>query len=177
MGNGTYQRRQFQQSASNHKSLTSSSHHPLPSTLLALSAGVLGSGTVGVAFTSAVANFTINQGSTAWAIDDILRFQVGYQRTTQTGTGNGKMQGLMPDPTMTTVLLVHLICGLSPSQVATAFTVSGSTRRTARWYCWCSVRQRKDQFPHRLWWYCIRCWRHHDGSVRDDYTRCFSTWC
>lgn len=90
--------------------------------------GALGSGTVGVAFTSAVANFTITQGTTAWAIDDILRFQVGYQRTAQTGTGNGKMNGLTPDPTMTTTSAGAGDLWTITFTSATTFNVSGSTQ-------------------------------------------------
>lgn len=82
--------------------------------------GVIGTGTVGVAFTSTKINFTITAGLTPFSADDYFEFSLGYVPSTHTGTGNGTMTLLTPK----TAAVAETWTVTFTS--ATAFTVSGS---------------------------------------------------
>lgn len=88
--------------------------------------GIIGIGTVGVAFTSSVVNFTVTDGSTAFAVQDYFEFALAYTHTTKTGTGNGKLSDLVPDPVLPAVSGSAETWTVTFTS-ATTFTVSGST--------------------------------------------------
>jgi phage tail sheath protein FI len=87
--------------------------------------GIIGTGTVGVAFTSSTVNLTVTAGSTAFNAEDYFQFDLVYTHTTKTGTGNGKLTNLAPDPALAAVAGSAETWTITFSS-ATAFTVSGS---------------------------------------------------
>lgn len=87
--------------------------------------GIIGFGTVGVAFTSAIVNFTVTAGTIPHSAEDYFEFPLVYTHTTKTGTGNGKLTALTPDAALPAIAGSAEIWTITFSS-ATAFTVSGS---------------------------------------------------
>ncbi len=58
--------------------------------------GIIGNGTVGVAFTSTKVNFTVTAGSTPFVAGDYFEFDLVYAPTTTPGAGKGTMTGILP---------------------------------------------------------------------------------
>jgi hypothetical protein len=82
--------------------------------------GLIGIATVGVPFTSNKVNFTIQAGAQAFAAGDYFTFALQYSATSYSGSGNGKVQNLLPgDIAVAEVWTVQLTS-------ATTFTVAGS---------------------------------------------------
>lgn len=88
-------------------------------------AGIIGFGTVGVAFASSTVNFTITAGSTAHQPEDYFQFDLAYTHTSKTGTGTGKLTNLIPDVALPAVVGSVETWTITFTS-ATAFTVSGS---------------------------------------------------
>lgn len=82
--------------------------------------GIIGTGTVGVLFTSTKLNFTISAGLTAFSADDYFQFKLVYAPTSFAGAGNGKMTNLAAD--VNAIDETWTVTFTS----ATAFTVTGS---------------------------------------------------
>ena len=66
-------------------------------TVIGSISGIIGTGTVGVAFTSTKVNFSITAGSVVFNEDDYFQFNLVYAPTSYTGTGNGVMSNIAPD--------------------------------------------------------------------------------
>ena len=81
--------------------------------------GIIGTGTVGVAFTSSKVSFTINAGTTAFSAGDYFAFSLAFSAQ-YTGTGNGAISniaaGTIAIPETWTITFTS----------ATAYTVQGS---------------------------------------------------
>lgn len=58
--------------------------------------GIVGTGTVGVPFTSNKVNFTVIAGSNAFSAGDYFTFDLVYEPTAYTGVGNGQMTEIQP---------------------------------------------------------------------------------
>jgi hypothetical protein len=84
------------------------------------SSGIIGIGTVGVAFTSSKVNFTVTAGSTAFAPGDYFEFDLEYTFSNFIGVGDGTMTNIVPG----TSAVAEVITVTFTS--ATAYTVSGS---------------------------------------------------
>jgi phage tail sheath protein FI len=86
--------------------------------------GIIGNGTVGVAFTSTKVNFTVTSGSTPFVAGDYFEFDLVYAPTTVPATGNGTMTSLLPgEDAIAEVWTVEFTN-------ATNFTVTGSITGT-----------------------------------------------
>ena len=86
--------------------------------------GIIGNGTVGVAFTSTKVNFTVTAGSIPFVAGDYFEFDLVYAPTTQPGGGKGTMSGLLPgEDAIAEVWTVEFTD-------ATNFTVTGSITGT-----------------------------------------------
>jgi hypothetical protein len=86
--------------------------------------GIIGFGTVGVAFTSPIVSFTVTAGATPFMAEDYFSFDLTYAPTSFTGTGDGVMTNLRPDPALA-------VSGGAETWTiefndATSFTVMGS---------------------------------------------------
>jgi phage tail sheath protein FI len=83
--------------------------------------GIIGTGTVGVAFTSNKVNFTVTAGGTAFSSGDYFTFDLVYAPSSYSGTGNGTVTAIeaLTGAVAETIVIVFT----SP----TAFTVTGST--------------------------------------------------
>jgi len=82
--------------------------------------GIIGTGIVGVPFTSSIINFTVASGSTPFSPDDFFQFNLVYTPTSYSGVGNGIMSAITPG--VNAVPETWSIVFTSP----TAFTVTGS---------------------------------------------------
>jgi len=93
---------------------------PTAFTVQGSTSGIIGTGVVGVAFTSSIVNFTVTAGSTPFSPDDYFQFNLVYAPTSFTGTGNGKMTSITPGtnavPETWSIVFTS----------ATTFTVTGS---------------------------------------------------
>lgn len=67
---------------------------PTSFTVIGSESGIIGNGTVGVAFTSSKVNFTVTAGSTPFVGNDYFEFDLVYVPDSYTGTGNGVMSGI-----------------------------------------------------------------------------------
>lgn len=88
--------------------------------------GIIGTGTVGVAFASSIVNLTVTAGVTPFSAEDYFEFDLVYTHTSRTGTGDATLSGLVPDPALAAVAGSAETWTLTFTS-ATAFTVSGST--------------------------------------------------
>ena len=87
--------------------------------------GLIGIATVGVPFTSNKVNFTIQAGAQAFAAGDYFTFTLQYAPTSYSGSGNGKVQSLLPgDIAGAEVWTVQLT---SPTTFTVAGSISGPT--------------------------------------------------
>ena len=93
---------------------------PTAFTVVGSVSGIIGTGTVGVAFTSSKVNFTVTAGSTAFVANDYFEFNLVYVPTSYVGVGNGVMSNILPD--VDAVDETWTVEFTSP----TAFTVTGS---------------------------------------------------
>ena len=93
---------------------------PTTYTVVGSDSGIIGTGSVGVAFASTKVNFTVTAGLTAFSADDYFEFNLVYTPTSYTGTGNGKMINLNAD--INAIDETWTVTFTSP----TAFTVTGS---------------------------------------------------
>lgn len=59
--------------------------------------GIIGTGTVGTAFTSTIVSFTVTVGATAFSADDYFTFDLVYAPTSYVGSGNGTVSALNAD--------------------------------------------------------------------------------
>lgn len=59
--------------------------------------GIIGTGTVGVLFTSSKVSFTVNAGSIPFSANDYIEFDLVWEPSSFVGTGNGKMVNIVPD--------------------------------------------------------------------------------
>jgi len=82
--------------------------------------GIIGVGTVGVAFTSTKVNFTVTAGLTPFSSGDYFQFDLVYAPTSYVGTGNGMMTEITP----LTSAIAEILSVTFTS--ATSFAVSGS---------------------------------------------------
>jgi len=82
--------------------------------------GIIGVGTVGVAFTSTKVNFTVTAGLTPFSSGDYFQFDLVYAPTSYVGTGNGTMTEITP----LTSAIAEILSVTFTS--ATSFAVSGS---------------------------------------------------
>jgi hypothetical protein len=92
-------------------------------TVTGSSTGIIGTGTVGVAFTSTKVNFTVanlSTGVVAFSAGDYFQFDLVYAPTSYIGTGNGQMTGIKAD-----VLAIAEVWTVKFTS-ATTFNVSGS---------------------------------------------------
>jgi phage tail sheath protein FI len=91
-------------------------------------AGIISTGTVGVAFTSSIVNLTVTAGSTAFQAGDYFEIPLVYTRTTfvPTAAANGTITNLVPDPALAAVAGSAETWTITFSS-ATAATVVGST--------------------------------------------------
>ena len=88
--------------------------------------GIIGNGTVGVAFTSSKVNFTVAAGTTPFAANDYFQFDLVYAPTSFTGTGDGKMTQLEPVSTLLPTAPEASETWTITFTSATAFSVTGS---------------------------------------------------
>lgn len=70
---------------------------PTEFTVQGSNSGIIGNGIVGAAFASTKVNFIVTAGSTAFSADDYFQFQLVYEPTSFTGSGDGKMTNIVPD--------------------------------------------------------------------------------
>lgn len=84
-------------------------------------AGIIGTGTVGAAFTSNTVGFTVTAGLTAFSAGDYFTFDIDYAPTSYAGTGNGKITEI----SIGTGAIAETIAVAMTS--ATTFSVTGST--------------------------------------------------
>ena len=89
-------------------------------TVMGSHSGIIGTGTVGVAFSSPRVNFTVTAGTTPFVADDYFEFDLVYAPTLYTGTGTGTMTQISAD--VNAVAETWTVTFTSP----TAFMVSGS---------------------------------------------------
>ena len=82
--------------------------------------GIIGTGVVGTAFSSTIVNFNISAGLTAFVADDYFMFELVYEASSYTGTGNGEMFNLNAD--VNAIDETWTVTFTSPS----AYTVTGS---------------------------------------------------
>jgi hypothetical protein len=59
--------------------------------------GIIGTGTVGVLFTSSKVSFTVNAGSIPYSANDYIEFDLVWEASSYFGTGNGEMVNILPD--------------------------------------------------------------------------------
>lgn len=59
--------------------------------------GIIGTGTVGVLFTSSKVSFTVNAGSIPFSANDYIEFDLVWEASSYFGTGNGEMVNILPD--------------------------------------------------------------------------------
>lgn len=59
--------------------------------------GIIGTGTVGVLFTSSKVSFTVNAGSIPFSANDYIEFDLVWEASSFVGTGNGEMVNIVPD--------------------------------------------------------------------------------
>ena len=82
--------------------------------------GIIGTGTVGTAFTSTIVNFTITAGTTAFSSGDYFEFELVYTFSTQTGTGDGTLTDITVEASAVAETITIEFTN------ATTFTVTGS---------------------------------------------------
>lgn len=66
-------------------------------TVIGSSSGIIGTGTTAAAFTSSKVNFTVTPGPVPFVGNDYFEFDLVYEPTSYTGTGDGTMSGLAAD--------------------------------------------------------------------------------
>ena len=59
--------------------------------------GIIGTGTVGVLFTSSKVSFIVNAGSIPFSANDYIEFDLVWEASSYVGTGNGEMVNILPD--------------------------------------------------------------------------------
>lgn len=70
---------------------------PTDFTVQGSESGIIGTGTVGVLFSSSKVSFTVTAGSIPFAANDYIEFNLVWEPTSYVGTGNGDMVNILPD--------------------------------------------------------------------------------
>lgn len=100
-------------------------------TVVGSNSGIIGTGSVGTAFTSTKVNFTITEGSVPFNEDDYFQFPLVYAPTSFVGVGNGTMVNIAPDvsllPSSPAANETWTITFTSPTTFDVLGSVSGTT--------------------------------------------------